>query len=593
VVNFNKKRAGLHKRRAVSTIVGGAIFLVLFASASSTFFIAMDVQRDTINTQRVVSDSIMEKSKEKFSIAVSTDESNNNRLGIQVKNLGTNPVEIGDLWIINNSGSFPAQKYLIDYKDSVIPPGYGSNILENTPLFMNTDDYDIKVVSTFGTIAKSELNVGASNNMRAELIAIPPDVKVGENVTLTMHVENIGETRLLNVSPVGGWPNITPNFTSLKPPAPIPVDLDPGEGVFFIWKYETTGAVGGLVDFDSFANATEYGTEFKLNSNVATESIKLLQPDITEVIVLTEDLISRPEMFMIIPSPFGDSDENPSEKAVWGINLVNPTGNAINVSKIVISAINPRPQSSDKVFELGKCELETIFPTGGGAGSWTCSSDNQVTWKNTVSPVQIDAYSVSPFLVKVKPGSIFGNTVDLEAIIVHTNVFTTLGQFGKAGYGSSMDTTAAPLVNVYDSTTTDSLNVNNILVNHTTTSNGVIVFNSTLADFSTDNQIDANSRLIVNVPKGWAVDQASINGPAFNLSYQSFSDTSSQIVGELKNNLVGGGAKSIKFYATAPNVCSTQMYVMYLLADGSSNNNDFTLGPLSEVLLRVNPVVAC
>jgi hypothetical protein len=43
VVNFNKKRAGLHKRRAVSTIVGGAIFLVLFASASSTFFIAMDV----------------------------------------------------------------------------------------------------------------------------------------------------------------------------------------------------------------------------------------------------------------------------------------------------------------------------------------------------------------------------------------------------------------------------------------------------------------------------------------------------------------------------------------------------------------------
>jgi hypothetical protein len=156
-----------------------------------------------------------------------------------------------------------------------------------------------------------------------------------------------------------------------------------------------------------------------------------------------------------------------------------------------------------------------------------------------------------------------------------------------------MDTTAAPLVNVYDSTTTDSLNVNNILVNHTTTSNGVIVFNATLADFSTDNQIDAISRLIVNVPKGWTVDQASITGPAFDISYQSFSDTSSQIVGELKNNLVGGGAKSIKFYATAPNVCSTQMYVMYLLADGSSNNNDFTLGPLSEVLLRVNPVVAC
>ncbi len=593
MVNFNKKRVGLRNRRAVSSIVGGAIFLVLFVSASSTFFIAMDVQRDTINTQRAISDSILDKTKEKFSIAVSTDSLNNNKLGIQVKNQGTNPVEIGNIWIINNSGNFPAKKYLLDYKDSIIPPGYGSNILENTPLFMYTDDYDIKVVSTFGTIEKAKLDVGGSNNMRAELLAIPPDVKVGQNVTLTMYVENIGNTHLLNVSPNGGYPNISPAFTSAAPPVPISVDLDPGEGAFFTWKYKTTGTSGSIVNFDNYATAIEEDTNFILNSNVATEKIQLREPDVTEVIVLTEDLISRPEMFMIIPSPFGDSDENPSEKAVWGINLVNPTGNPIDVSKVVISAINPRPQSSDKVFELGKCELETIFPTGVGAGSWDCTSDNQVTWKNTLTPVTVDAYSVYPFLVKVKPGSIFGNSIDLEAIIVHVNVFTTLGQFGKAGYGSSMDTTAAPLANVYDSTTIDSLNVNNILVNHTTTSNGVIVFNATLADFSTENQIDANSRLIVNIPKGWTVNQASITGSAFNISFQSFSDTSSQIVGILNNNLVGGGAKSIKFYATAPNVCSTQMYVMYILADGSANTNDFTIGPLSEVLLRVNPLAPC
>jgi archaellum component FlaF (FlaF/FlaG flagellin family) len=146
VVNFNKKGPRLHPRRGISTIVGAAIFLVLFASATSTFFLAMDAQRDTINSQRAISDAIMEKTKEKFSIAVSTDESNSNRLGIQVKNQGTNPVEIDNIWVVNKSGSYPAKKYLIDYKDSVIPSGYGSNILENTPLFMQTDDYDIKVV---------------------------------------------------------------------------------------------------------------------------------------------------------------------------------------------------------------------------------------------------------------------------------------------------------------------------------------------------------------------------------------------------------------------------------------------------------------
>jgi hypothetical protein len=598
VVEYNKKGPRLHQRRGISTIVGAAIFLVLFASATSTFFLAMDAQRDTINSQRAISDAIMEKTKEKFSIAPSIDETNGNLLGIQVKNLGTNPVEIDDIWIVNKSGSFPAKKYLIDYKDSVIPPGYGSNILENTPLNMLPDDYDIKVVSILGTIEKSEFIVGGNNDLRATLLVIPPDVKINKNVTLTMHVENIGKAKLLNVAPAFDVPNISIPLDPPIPPTPSPVDLDPGESVFFTWQYTITGAglvAGNKITFDNYANATIADTmpPIVAESNYVQESVKLLEPDVTEVIVLTEDLISRPEMFMIIPSPFGDSDNNPSEKAVWGTNLVNPTANTINVSKIVISAINPRPQSSDKVFELGKCELENIFPIGGGAGDWTCSSDNQVTWKNTINPVKIGPYSVAPFLVKVKPGAIFGNTVDLEAIIVHTNVFTTLGQFGKAGYGSSMDTTAAPLVNVYDSTTIDSLNTNNILVNHTTTSNGVIVFNATLADFSTGNQIDADSRLIVNVPKGWTVNQASITAPSFDITYQSFSDTSSQIVGELKNNLINGGAKSIKFYATAPNVCSTQMYVMYLLADGSANNGDFNIGPLAEVLLRVNPIVAC
>jgi len=587
VVNFIKKRAGLHKRRAVSTIVGAAIFLVLFASASSTFFIAMDVQRDTINTQRLVSDSIMEKSKEKFSIAVSTDESNNNKLGIQVKNQGTNPVEIGNIWIINNSGSFPAKKYLLDYKDSIIPPGYGSNILENTPLFMNIDEYDIKVVSTFGTIEKSELNVGASNNMRAELIAIPPDVKVGQNVTLTMYVENIGNTRLLNVSPNGGYPNISPTFTSTAPSIPLPVDLDPGEGVFFTWKYITTGSANTVVDFDATAAATEDGTGFVVQSNQASESIKLKEPDQTEVIVLTESLISRPEIFMVLPGPFGDGPE----KAIWGTNIVNPTGQDMYVSKVVLSLLSPRANSLDRMWSSTAgteyCAPVAIPPT---PNFWSCPQNNELVWSNIASPVKIPPFSTYPFLARVHSDRLAGSTDTLDAIIVTGSVFTTVGEFSKAGYTSSMDNGGNSYVNVYLSNVPHSTNDADIKTNQTVGSGLIKEFNVVLADFEIGGtQITDGSRLIINMPKGWTVDPASITGFGdFTWTYQSFTDTSSQIIATLSAPLTDGG-RTIQFDATAPTVSNEQMYIMYVLADGTTSDNNFSLGPLSEVVLKVTP----
>ncbi len=221
MIDFTSNHSKPNKKRGISTIVGGMIFLVLLTSGFSTFFIAMDMQYDTIDAQLSVSNLIIDKTKEKFTIAASIDKNNNNRLGIQLKNLGSNPVHVGNIWIINNSGNFPAKKYEAEYSDSIIPAGYGVDILENKPLFMTPDYYDIKVVSILGTIEKLKLEVGGSNNLRASLIAIPPEVKVGENVTMAMHVENIGNSRLLNVAPFGDYPNINPSFISPIPPVPL------------------------------------------------------------------------------------------------------------------------------------------------------------------------------------------------------------------------------------------------------------------------------------------------------------------------------------------------------------------------------------
>jgi len=595
VVDFNKKGARLQPRRGISTIVGAAIFLVLFASATSTFFIAMDAQRDTINSQRAISDAIMEKTKEKFSIAASTDESNNNRLGIQVKNQGTNPVEIDDIWIVNKSGNFPAKKYLVDYKDSVIPPGYGSNILENTPLFMQTDDYDIKVVSTLGTIEKSEFNVGGNNYLRATLLAIPPDVKINKNVTLTMHVENIGNTRLLNVAPFYDVPNISTPIDPPVPPTPTPVDLDPGESVFFTWQYTVKGAglaAGNKIIFDNYADATIEGIPTTVvKSNNVQESIKLLEPDLSEIIILTDDLISRPEMFMIFPSPFGDVGSADLGKGLFGMNVVNPTGQTIKVSKVVISAFTPQPSSNNRYFGLS-CAPEQISPS---TGFWECPIENQLAWhKGAGAPISIPPYSVAQFLVKVSPDDLPSSTTDIESMVIHGNVFTSIGQFGKAGYGSSIDNENA-IVQVFLSTGYELFQNNQILSSVSGIQSGIPqTFYATLANNHTNAAFAvSNAEFIINVPKGWSQPTISRSDGFISVNVIPNPDTSYQIVGTLDSadnisGTAGDEARTIQFVSTPPVITNTQMYVMYMLADGNTANG-WRIGPLAEVVLQVIP----
>jgi hypothetical protein len=148
-----------YNRRGISTIVGGMIFLVLLSGGFSAFYVALDVQKDTISTQRDISKSIVEKTLEKFEISTGTNPVDNT-LEIQVENQGVNPVEITNIWIINRSSiAFPpefppytAQSIDVDYEDAFISPGFGNQILEKTPLTLSPGVYDIKVVSALGTI---------------------------------------------------------------------------------------------------------------------------------------------------------------------------------------------------------------------------------------------------------------------------------------------------------------------------------------------------------------------------------------------------------------------------------------------------------
>jgi len=346
-------------RRGISSIVGSMIFLILMTSGMSVYFLSIQSQTDLIDTQQKVADTQIRKIQEDYAISVTTDTSDNNRLAIQVKNQGPFPLEVANIWIINKTDAvngYPAKRHLLNSTDSFIPIGYGKNILENKPLYMNPDEYDIKVISTVGTIRQTDIDVNGNDDLKVELFAIPPDVRVGENVTIAMRVTNVGDIDIENVVPFGA-PIVNPPSAVLSSEivsAPSIDLLKQTESGFFTWHYKVTGTVGNKVSFTNNASGTIMST-YTVESNNDSDKIILREDEggSGDLIVLTQDLLARPEIFLTIPSSQGDS----GSKALWGVNVVNPTNATMEVTKLTITAFAPGANNNDKIFAASCQEL--------------------------------------------------------------------------------------------------------------------------------------------------------------------------------------------------------------------------------------------
>ena len=570
-------------RRGISTVIGSVFFLVLMTAGLSVSYLVIETQSDMIQAQQTIADSEIKKIQEKYFLSVSSDGTDSNRLAVYVKNQGTNPLHIESLWIVNKTQpTQPAQKFDVNYTDSVLAPGYGMDILQNNPMYMSPGIYDIKTISTIGTIKTTEVNVGGANHIKAKLIMNPPDVRLGENATAILFVTNTGPTKLLNVT--SGPITVLPSSAVLasSPIVQMKSDLAPAESAVLSWKYRLLSPAGTNVTFSTYATGIDEPTKVTMQSS--TEKGMVFMRDNSEPgSIVSSDLFARPEMYVIMPNTFGDTND----KGLWGVNVINPTSQPIYVSKLVISAQTSPANSNDEIFNSG-CSTQTIYPP---VNNWSCPTSNQLMWKNTVTPQLIGPKSVGTFLVKVDPGNIGGSGTEPETIIVQTNVFTTLGQFGKAAYGTSIRTSSS-IPNVYLSKVVDSTANTNIFANMTNVPPGSIqTFNVVLADLeaATGNRISAGSRLIINMPSGWTTPVVTGNTGFTIQPTQTFPDGSSQIVGILNADLTGSGGtgKTITFTSIAPPISDTRMYVMYVLADGYVNGN-IVMGPLAEVVLRVS-----
>jgi len=604
----------LNRKRGISTIVGGIIFLVLLTAGFSTFFVAMDVQSDTINAQRTISNSIIEKTQEQFSITAVTDDSNPwHLLDIQVKNEGTNPIQISNIWIINKSQvGLPAKSIPISSSDAYIPAGYGLSILETQRLTIDpsliagdSDLYDIKVISTLGTIKQTEINVGGSNYLLAELFTIPPDVRLNENVTLALRVTNVGPSEITGITPDQDF---NPNGieagkeTWLSVPEPIlpvvsPVDLKPSESTIFSWTSTLTnsGTVGEKVKFTNSASGIETLTGFTVSSNPASDKMAV-QDDLGgasgEDVVLKDHLFAQPGIFMIVPNTFGDNDL----QAIWAITIANPTDAPMDINKITTSVLFAGANDNQWIFVDG-CPRTNIAPT---LNHWNCPNENQLVWFDGIGPTfdlqTVDPRSAYTFLVTVKPGSIQGAGGGLDSVVLHTAVFTSLGAFGQTSWATSMIDADEAIVNVYSSDLVDSIDPNDVEGSRVGINPGATErFRVVLGNLDTDAPakfIRQGAKLIINIPKEWTLIEPLIGNSGFDNPVQInyFPDESSQIVATLSADLATGG-KTITFDVVAPSPSCDKMYVMHVLANGMTGL-DNPIGPVAETVLQVD-VAGC
>jgi hypothetical protein len=263
------------------------------------------------------------------------------------------------------------------------------------------------------------------------------------------------------------------------------------------------------------------------------------------------------------------------------------------VNKIVISTIPATTISGQLIFDT--CP----------SGPWICSG-NQLTWKTPIPGGDvIPPRSAKSFFVS--PAAHHNNDQILNGVPVFASVMTDYGQFGKTSYLTSSISPSGnnreAIVNVYHSNVQDSL----------TDIRGTVTFNAgetktlffTLSENSTSSvannaYLKSGANLIVNVPKTFTVNSGNGFGHFTIPPIAPNPDTSTQVIATSLENIGNGAAgtshaRSISISITAPPLTGetdAKLYVMYVLAEGvtgSPTNDNWEIGPIDEVVIRVNP----
>ena len=578
------------KRRGLSSIVGALFFIVLMIAAFTALLAAFSYQNDLIDSQTKTTDLEVAKVREKFYVTADIDGVTDT-LFVTIKNQGTGPVEIANLWVVEKEDDYEATQYdlnsvpALNFEDVVIPISTTKDLTRDVIPLDPAIDYTVKVVSRLGTVVTVDVPD----------TTIPPGPP-GEQGLSCWDLDGDGvldpeEDLYPPGSPDGIGNALDCQGQSGGPPGLACWDLngngigDPEEDInppFGVWDAEDCKGPPGNAGQD---------------------------------IVLDPRFLQKPEIFLVFPSADGlvaTATASDPYQGLWGVTVANPTDVDMYVSKIVITATSPRANSQDNIIPAPCVFTAVTAPTS----AWGCYSQNQITWKNNAGlGTLISPRSAQMFYITVKPGTL--GSAPMEAIPITASVFTSMGQFGKTGYASAMLPSSAPVVNVYvTDTLTESqavLSTHMDVVSKDIAATDTLTLKVAFAELNGEyhvnnnrNYVNAGARLVINVPKAFDQDNIVITSSAgFDNPVQvdKYPDGSAQIIGTLSNKLGDSAnkeAKIIEFTVpldpdTIPEITDAKMYIFPILANGdatygsAASPTTFEIGPEQEYVVRVHP----
>lgn len=580
----------LRKRRAISSVVGAFFFLILMIGSFTAILTAMNIQSNMFNSQVTVSNLATGKSQEKFIVTALANNTLGNKLVVLVQNTGANPIQVSNLWIINQSSTqnYPAKAISINAADAFVPVGGETFILASKTITMTAGTYDLKVVTTLGNEQKIRIiayALGAS-------VPKVPDVKFfalnkgsisGDDITLMMIITNNGLDNLYNVN--ASLPTISPvgmksgNILSIIPQTnqSLPV----GQSITFMWHGTITGAVGSTATFSSNVNATNSTNAQKTESVSTTSTIDTAAVNTKITAARTEPILS-----LVLPGPMG-LGASPTHLALYGVTVSNPLDTPITVTSVSILALIPSSPQSVSLFQ------STVTPISGfpdaSTTEWTSTVPGTLLWTGSKT---IPARSGMSFLVEASAATkMTGGTI--PSVLISSSVFTNLGEFAKTGYTVGVNNLSTPPgVNTYLALHPASVLTSDFLANVTGVHSGASQeFNVTLANMDptgSGSTISSGASLSIYIPAGF-INPVVTGSTGFNASptVTTFSDGSSIISGTTSASIGPATAVTIKFYVTAPFVPDTRTYIFFSSASGSTSDTTQPVGAVAEIPVQV------
>ncbi len=252
------------QKKGISTIIAAIFMVAMLVVGLNVMTYVSNSQNNFAQVQAQKNQKATERISEQLQFTGVTVK--NYLFNITLYNTGSLPVHLVRMWVTNNTAPNWHQSWDLTSNNYYLNPRNSTrNIGQSlTPTLFNCISCVTKPTYTFGfvtergTIATYKLAGGSDAQLYVRLIASPPTVIPGQNVTITMLVENNStlSDAVLNIAPNALI--VTPSGSTLKT-GPVPAS-DPsilkGASRSYTWTYNLSGNDGTTFYFTgSLANS--------------------------------------------------------------------------------------------------------------------------------------------------------------------------------------------------------------------------------------------------------------------------------------------------------------------------------------------------